>query len=683
MSQTTPDSQTQHALLEWDAEGQPLSSSFGDVYFSKANGLEETRHVFLQHNQLPERWAQLLADGSHFVIGETGFGSGLNFLAAWELWLNMAPASAQLHFVTVEKFPLKRDDLIKALALWPSLKPLADQLINAYPCFIGPGFHRLGFMDGRIRLTLIIDDAAAGFSRLLATDHPLFIHTSPTIDAWFLDGFAPSKNPQMWSDQLFDAIGQLSNTDTTAATFSAAAIVKNGLRRAGFAVEKVAGFGRKREMVKAEFGGTRTPLAVDENTSIRRFSAYPAPWAIDSDRQIPANKKAVIVGGGLAGCHSARALAERGWQVTILDRQGALAQEGSGNPQGALYAKLSPKDEAQAAFNLSALQFALAFYRSLWAEIGDNCGLLQIAHSPAEASLHQLLCEKFGSADELVQFVSAEQASELAGTRLTDGGLFFPNAGWIDPRRLCNWLVDHPNIHIKLHAEVAHLNQQSSGWEVAMADGTRLESPVVVVASAGDASQLAQLDHLPLRRIRGQITYLPQSEQSPALRTVVCAEGYIAPAQDGIFCTGATFHPKDMDMTLRAADHQTNLDNLYAHLPDFSGINNADLLGRVSYRCSLPDYLPLVGPAPALEPMLDRFAAMRKNARAGFMRSGAYLPGLFMNLGHGARGLAYTPICAELLAAQINGEPWPLPRELAYALNPARFLIRDLMRSKR
>lgn len=679
---TTANSQTQHAVVEWDAEGQPLSSSFGDVYFSKANGLEETRHVFLQHNQLPERWTQL-ADGSHFVIGETGFGSGLNFLAAWELWLSKTPANAQLHFVTVEKFPLRRADLLQALALWPSLKPLADQLINAYPCFIGQGFHRLGFMDGRVKLTLIIDDAAAGFGHLLATDHPLFSHLGPHVDAWFLDGFAPSKNPQMWSDQLFDAIGRLSKPGTTAATFSAAGIVKNGLRRAGFAIEKVAGFGRKRDMVKASFTDHKAQAVADAINSVRRYSAYTAPWAIDSDYQVPADKTVLIIGGGLSGCHSARALAERGWKVTLLDRQGALAQEGSGNPQGALYAKLSPKDEAQAAFNLSALQYALAFYRPLWPEIGDNCGLLQIAHNPNEANLHELLREKFGGASELVRFVSAQQASELAGTRLNDGGLYFPGAGWIDPRRLCNWLVDRSNIEVRLNAEVSQLRQSSQGWQVLLADGTELESTILVVASAGEAGKLSQLGHLPLRLIRGQVTYIPQTAQSPRLRTVVCAEGYIAPAQHGIFCTGATFHPKDPDRTLRAADHQTNLDNLRTHLPDFSTCDSADLQGRVSYRCSLPDYLPLVGPAPALNPMLERFAMMRKNARAGFTQGGAYLPGLFVNLGQGARGLAYTPLCAELLAAQINNEPWPLPRELGNALNPARFLIRDLMRNKR
>jgi len=671
-----------HAVLEWDADGQPLSSSFGDVYFSKANGLEETRHVFLQHNQLPERWP-LLPDGSHFVIGETGFGSGLNFLAAWELWQATAPASAQLHFVTVEKYPLRKADLTRALALWPGLASFANQLIKAYPSIVGNGFHRLNFMDGRVKLTLIIDDAAEGFTRLLASEHPLFSNTGPRIDAWFLDGFAPAKNPQMWSDQLFDCIHKLSGAGTTAATFSAAGIVKQGLRRAGFEVRKVAGFGRKREMVKATFAAAVAPLEVDPS-NYRRFNNYPAPWAVNQDYLVPNEKRTLIIGGGLAGCHTARALAERGWQVTLADRKSGLAQEGSGNPQGALYAKLSPLDEAQAAFNLASLQYALAFYRPIWPLIGDNCGLLQIAHSPAEARLQEQLREKFSQAAELVQFVSADQASQLAGTLLQAGGLFFPEAGWIDPRRLCAWLVDHPNIQLALNTDIVRLESVAEGWQAVTRDNHLLKAPIAVIANAGEGKQLQQLEHLPLRKIRGQISRFAQTPESPALRSLVCAEGYIPPAQDGFFCTGATFHPDDPDTNIRTADHLTNLDNLYAHLPEFVGkVDPQQLEGRVGYRCSLPDYLPCVGPAPAVEPMLIRFERMRKNARAGFTESGAYLPGLFVNLGQGARGLAYTPLCAELLAAQINNEPWPIARELGNALNPARFLIRDLMRNKR
>ncbi len=672
-----------HAQLQWDEDGQPVSSTFGDVYFSRANGLEETRHVFLQHNQLAERWQQL-NPGEHFAIAETGFGSGLNFLAAWQLWLTAAPASAQLHFVSVEKFPLTKSDLQRALALWPELDEFTAQLIDAYPVFVGNGFHRLSFMEGRVKLTLIINDAATGFAQLLATPHPAFANHCAKIDAWFLDGFAPSKNPQMWSDELFTAIRQLSHTGTTAATFSAAALVKQGLKFAGFNIQKVPGFGRKREMVKACM--EQEPIADHQDSLLpRSYSPYPVPWTIDAAATIPAEKQAVIIGGGLAGCTSARALAERGWKIILVERHAELAQEASGNPQGVLYAKLSPKNEAQAEFNLHALQFALQFYRSRWNDIGAQCGVVQLAHSESEQQLHALLREKFSAADELVQFVDAAQATAIAGATLNQSALYFPNAGWINPRKLCESLTDHASIRVITDCTALVLEKIENDWQIN--NNPELRAPVVIIANATDAKSFAITQHLPIKSIRGQITYLPQTRLSKTLKTLVCSEGYIGPAVNDLHCTGATFNLQDATRELRAEDHRTNLQNLRSPLPElldeWEKLAVENLRGRVAFRCTLPDYLPLVGAVPNEQAMLEDFAPLRKNARAAIHKAGAYHNGLFINIGHGSRGLAYTPLCAELLAAHINQEVLPLPRELANALNPARFLIRNLIKNKR
>lgn len=679
-----------HAQLEWDENGQPISSVFGDVYFSRANGLEETRHVFLQHNQLIERW-QALPAGDHFTIAETGFGSGLNFLAAWELWLQTAPATAQLHFVTVEKFPLAKTDLERALNLWPELAQLTHQLIAAYPVFIGNGMHRLRFMEGRVTLTLIINDAAHGFQQLLATSHPLFASHCARVDAWFLDGFAPSKNPQMWSDELFTAIGQLSKPGTTAATFSAAGIVKQGLKLAGFTIQKVPGFGRKREMVKA-IRAEAFNVPTVELTLARSYSPFPVPWAITeyqgAKRQVPAQKHAIIIGGGLAGCTSARALAERGWKITLIERHSELAHEASGNPQGVLYAKLSHKNEAQAEFNVSALQYALGFYQSRWQDIGAQTGVLQLAYSESEQQLQQLLTTRFSQASPLVEFVSAQQASAIAGITVHHHGLFFPQAGWINPRRLCERLVDHTDVEVIKSHEVLALNYRDNTWQVGDASGALIaQAPVMVIANARDANRFSYTEQLPIKSIRGQITYLPVTANSTLLKTVICSEGYIAPANNGVHCAGATFNLKDDEIVLRPSDHRTNLDNLRTPLADI--VNDwrelalDRLAGRVAFRCTVPDYLPLVGPVADDVAMIERFAPLRKNARAPVHLPGRYHAGLYINIGHGSRGLAYTPLCAELLAAQINNEILPLPRELANALHPGRFVIRDLVKNKR
>lgn len=687
MSDTAPG--IEHAQLDWDADGQPLSRTFGDVYFSRADGLAETRHVFLHHNQLAERFAKLTTHGI-FTIGETGFGSGLNFLAAWQLWLQTAPADASLHFVTTEKFPLNKADLSRALALWPELAPLAQALVGQYPEFIGTGFHRLQFANGRVSLTLIINDAATGLEQLARSAHPQFASGGTGVDAWFLDGFAPAKNPQMWSPALFSAIRHLSRAGTTAATFSAAGIVKQGLREAGFSVRKVPGFGRKREMVSAVVD---QPPEVVATPAAQRYPPYLTPWSVVRAPATPQQRTAIIIGGGLAGCHTAHALAQRGWQVTLVEREAALAQGASGNQQGVLYAKLSPQQESLAAFNLACLQFALRYYAPFFEHdpaIGDQCGVLQLAHSTAEQTLQQQLLPLFNSADTLVRFVDAQQASTIAGIPLPSGGLFFPSAGWINPPRLCRALTSHPNIRVLCHTEALSLARQDDLWHIKDARDLHLAAEVVVVANAADALHYASLHHLPLKTIRGQVSYLPATGASRQLQTVICSDGYLAPvvtteAGEMMHCTGATFNHKVTDPDIRSSDHQTNLRKLAENIPHLAREWNAEsteITGRVGFRCTTPDYLPITGPAPNFEAFVSDYEALRKDARATISVAGDYWPGLYVNVGHGSRGLVYTPLCAQLLAAQITGEPLPMGRDLAQALSPARFIIRNLQRNK-
>ena len=167
--------------IEWE-DGHPVSRRFGDVYFSRDSGIEETRHVFLAGNRLEERWATL-PPGARFTIGETGFGTGLNFCAAWQLWERTAPQDAVVRYVSIERFPVASDEMARALAMWPELAPYSTALEAQYTEHV-PGWHRFHFADGRVILTLAIGDAATMLGELAGY-----------CDAWFLDGFAPAKNP--------------------------------------------------------------------------------------------------------------------------------------------------------------------------------------------------------------------------------------------------------------------------------------------------------------------------------------------------------------------------------------------------------------------------------------------------------------------------------------------------------
>lgn len=653
-----------NAQLDWDDQGLPRSRVFDDVYFSNQSGLEETRYVFLEQNGLRERFAALPA-GGRLVIGETGFGTGLNFLCAWQLFEQQAVAGARLHFVSVEKYPLSTPDLQRALALWPELKPFADQLLAHYVA-IHQGFQRLVLDNGRVTLTLLIGDALEQLPQLDAR-----------IDAWFLDGFAPAKNPDMWTAELFAELARLAAPGSTISTFTSTGWVRRLLNAAGFKMKRTPGVGHKWEILRGVFLGwpeeTAPPVAA------KPWFARPTPTS--------GERHALVIGAGLAGCATAASLAARGWQVSLLERHDALAQEASGNPQGVLYLKLSAHGTALSQLIVSGFGYTRRLLEHLQRGVDwDDCGVLQLAFNAKEAQRQAQLAQAFP--EDLLHTLDQQQARIRAGVDLQWGGLFYPEGGWVHPPALCTWQAAHPGIRILTHHNVLQLRREQGHWQAW--DGERLlaSAPTVVLAGAADIKRFDFSSDLPLKRIRGQITRLPQTPESQGLSTVVCAEGYVAPARLGEHTLGASFDFNNDDLTPTASEHAGNLHMLEEISMDLVTRLGADTLhpetfeGRAAFRCTSPDYLPIVGPLADREAFADAYASLGKDARQTPDIPCPWLEGVYINSGHGSRGLITAPLSGELLAAWLDDEPLPLPRAVAEACHPNRFALRRLIRGQ-
>ena len=656
------------AAVDWDKAGDPVSEKFADVYYSSDNGLEESLHVFLQGNDLPGRWRH--HPNKHFCIGETGFGTGLNFLLTWQAWSELPEPRPDLHYLSIDKYPLCLKDLTRALAAWPTLENWSRELLDAYPGLL-PGQHRLLLDGGRVRLDLWWEDATDALVDLAGREQPL-------VDAWYLDGFAPARNESMWAASLLNAIAALSRPQASFATFTAASAVRRQLSVAGFSVHKASGYGRKRESLRG---------VIDSRPAQPPIAGL-VPW----DRpRIHATRPetALVLGGGLAGCASASALARRGIAVTLLERN-TIANAGSGNDQGILYTRLSRQHSPLLDFGLQSFRFASTFYRNMFHAgtlkeqvDGELCGSFQQSSDTSEMAM---LEEALSGLEDIACVLDHVAATTVLGIEQHSGGYWFPGSGWLRPASVCQALLEHPNIQVIENCGDLSLCLDNGKWQ-ALADGDVLASASCAIAAPGtQTTAMQQFDWLPLQTVRGQTTQLPASDTFSDLRAALCHKGYIAPARMGNHCIGATFDIHSDDPSVRNSDQRTNLARLASAVPAWrealEALDPASLQGRVGYRCASPDYLPAVGPAPDLAAFLKDFGPLRKDAGLPLSHSGTYLPGLFLNTAHGSRGLTSTPLAAELLASMICSEPAPFSRELCRALAPARFIIRDLSRNR-
>lgn len=654
------------ADVDW-LQDLPFSVQFDDIYYSAESGIEQSRHVFIDGNDLINRWKALHDEQkSLFTIAETGFGTGLNFLLTWHLWNQYAPKDAHLHYISCEKHPLSLDELQKSLLKWPELAEEATELLAHYPV-LTPGYHQLSLARGCVSLTLMLGDALDCYEQLLECGEARLESELRTafVDAWYLDGFTPRKNEEMWSESLLAIIAMLSRKNTTLATYTVAAPVKAALQHAGFVINKRKGFGSKRHMLIACF---------NQSTILKQKGRH-TPWHIGYPQTRSCNS-AIIIGAGLAGCFIAHTLAKRGWKITLIDEAQQVGSGASANQQAVLFPKLSAYKSPLTQFMLSSFLYATHFYKSILKShpIGELSGSILLAHNKKELNAQESLKEWLSHYPELGVLVNAKQASELAGMQLNQPGLFIPLSGWLNSPELCRVLIDNELITLCTKEKADSLIYAEGQWVV-----NDKAASVVILANGNHVSDFPQTASLPVKSIRGQMSAIKATDSTCLLKIPLCADGHVLPAEQGVHAFGASFDLGSSSATISAEDDEHNYTKLLRIASECSW--SKEIVNHwAGIRASTPDYLPLAGPVAIAKEFMTLYANLQTNSKRWIPQSGPYYPGLYVFAGFGSRGLTTIPLSAEWLASHINDEISCLPRNLVQALSPSRFLRKDIIR---
>ncbi|WP_028878415.1 bifunctional tRNA (5-methylaminomethyl-2-thiouridine)(34)-methyltransferase MnmD/FAD-dependent 5-carboxymethylaminomethyl-2-thiouridine(34) oxidoreductase MnmC [Terasakiella pusilla] len=637
--------------LSWKDEKTPVSGRFDDVYFSADDGLAESMYVFVNGCGLPER----LTGQTDFTVAETGFGTGLNFLLTLKAWKESDQA-CRLHYLSVEAFPLTPDQLRAAYKTFEGLEEEAEELLSVYPD-LTHGFHHVVLQGGKVKLTLMFGDAAAMFADLDAR-----------VDAWYLDGFAPAKNPEMWCPEVFHEIGRLAHRDCILSTFTAAGFVKRGLAEVGFSMTKRRGFGRKRESLIGTFEG--------EDLKVK------APWyqryATDG-----CQKKIAVIGAGVAGMCAALRLQADGHEVKVFERNSHAGSEGSGNRIGLLKPKLFLSQEGIGRFNTIAYLHALRFYdrypETPW---HGARGIFQMMKEDADEDRFKDMIARNILPDGDLLFLTRQDASNRLGMDVPKGGLWFTKAGCIEPSQLCQTIAS--TLEVTFDCTISKI-EKTDHWRLYDEQGLVFEGDCVVLATAGENAALNSYSDLAMNGRRGQVSYIETTANTAQLDHAVSYGGYMLPAREGEHVLGASFE-KWPDLFDHAYEDLSDESHAF-NLKTLSSVMDTDGLvvkgGRASIRAMTTDHQPIVGPVYDHEWYMDTYGPLRHGPKRRTFAPAEYVGGLYTLCGLGARGVQTAPLLADILSSYINGTPCPIENKIREALHPARFLMRDIIRGKK
>ncbi|MCG7651065.1 bifunctional tRNA (5-methylaminomethyl-2-thiouridine)(34)-methyltransferase MnmD/FAD-dependent 5-carboxymethylaminomethyl-2-thiouridine(34) oxidoreductase MnmC [Alteromonas sp. MmMcT2-5] len=683
---------SKHAQVHFNESGTPVADHFDDVYFSNDSGIDETQHVFVAGNDLAERWQQWR--NPTFVIAETGFGTGLNFLVAMRAFNEFRAANPdhplkRLYFITTEKFPLPQQDMQRALEAFPALKNEAQALASLYPMGL-EGCHRLHFDNHSTTLDLWIGDV----HELLPQWHS---PVNGLIDAWFLDGFAPSKNPDMWTDALFSQMARLSKTGTTFGTFTAAGIVKRGLAGVGFTIKKRNGFGRKRDMLTGVFD--------QDHENVQHKLRLPAgPYYRYANDSLDKTSKVAVVGSGLAAATACLALVKRGINTTLYFNGDTLASGASGNPQGGFYPQLH--SEASIASRIQAHSFLYA--RQAYDHTIEHvkaCGLADVAHDfcgVIQLNFNDKVAErqnKLAAADvwpeTLIKPVDSKEVSDIANLPLPYSGLYIGLGGWLSPPQLVTAMIEEALQSGKLtlkpnHTYVSHEAVETTKQRVQIRfnlDSAENEEVItadhLILALGAGAVNASDFDSLSLRPVRGQVEAIPTQMPIEQLNTVLCHKGYMTPVFEGRHALGSTYVKNDLSTDVRGDETEMNLathEQALANTDIVQALQH-DGKARAATRLGSPDHQPVVGALHNFDSLKELYTMLGVGKP---LTSAPVLPSSVVSTLTclGSRGLTTAPLMAEVLVSSLCMEPLPLSNDLLNAVNTSRFMTREAIRSQ-
>ncbi len=621
-------SKVQQATIQ-QVDGTLYSSEFDDIYHSSSGAREQAHTVFITGNHLPERFAAL--NNNQFSIFETGFGVGVNFLVTAQCWHeNKQNKQAHLHYVACEKYPVGSTDLTHIIQQYTFSEKTVQQLIEQWPS-LTPGYHDIYFKEESITLTLIFDDVKNATNNL-----------TMSIDALFLDGFSPKKNPDMWQEDILNTLAKHCHPNTTLATWCVAGSVREALTKAGFNLTREKGFGQKKHRLVGQFN--RIP---EDKQAIRQERYFPH---ISRYLNQSPNKQVGVIGGGIAGSLLTYALTQSQIDVTLFEKGSHIANAASGNPAGILRPVASKDDNVLSRITRRGFFLTKQLISNLEQQIAEPIaqypGVIHLAKDHEEQITQQEIIKTLNFPSDYVTYLSGEELKSRFQLDHPFGGLFFAQAGYINPQRLCERAIDRSSelLTLYLNTEIQHIKQQKDKWLVFNTHNQQLGEFDALVLCLG-ANHLTVTEKLGLTINRGQLSLFNHTHSTMNL-PVLCKDGYIITLGNNQVLSGATYdHVLDPSPT--AINHEKNQQRLLNILGK-EPLSFDSVLDRVAYRSVSRDRLPVVGNIAQSD--------------------------LYCVMGNASRGIVWSALNARIIRSFITGEPQPIEKNLLDTLSPQRLL---------